>query len=296
VDIAAGGTVEPDAPVNGASHPEVGAPTGAAARPPGIREQVGATLDAGKRLVRAHIALARAEASEIVDEVKRMVGFVLLALALLFMVVLLLTLGLPLFLGEWLFGSLGWGVLLGTFLLLDLAVVAVLVALGTSGGRLGFSFGLAAVIGIAVGLVLGLDLAHRGWTSLGETIAPNLEAATRPLVVAVVGLAVIGGILGLVGGLRGGGRGAGFGGLVVGAILGALIGVVSSTTIAPTVGAALGVWVGLIAWPILAGRSVMRTGIDIEALKQRFTPDQTIELTKETIEWARARTPLAPKS
>lgn len=288
--------MEPDAPVNGASHSEVGAPTGVAARPPGIREQVGATLDAGKRLVRAHIALARAEASEIVDEVKRMVGFVLLALALLFMVVLLLTLGLPLFLGEWLFGSLGWGVLLGTFLLLDLAVVAVLVALGTSGGRLGFSFGLAAVIGIAVGLVLGLDLAHRGWTSLGETIAPNLEAATRPLVVAVVGLAVIGGILGLVGGLRGGGRGTAIGALVVGAILGALAGLVSSTTIAPTVGAALGVWVGLIAWPILAGRSVMRTGIDTEALKQRFTPDQTIELTKETIKWARARTPLAPKS
>jgi hypothetical protein len=296
VDIAAGGTVELDAPVNGASHSEVGVPTGAAARPPGIREQVGATLNAGKRLVRAHIALARAEASEIVDEVKRMVGFVLLALALLFMVGLLLTLGLPLFLGEWLFGSLGWGVLLGTFFLLDLAIVAVLVALGTSGGRLGFSFGLAAVFGIAVGLVLGLDLAHRGWTSLGETIAPNLEAASRPLVVAVVGLAIVGGILGLVGGLRGRGRGAGFGGLVGGAILGALIGLVSSTTIAPTVGAALGVWVGLIVWPILAGRSVMRTGIDTEALKQRFTPDQTIELTKETIEWARARTPLAPKS
>jgi hypothetical protein len=296
VDIAAGGTVELDAPVNGASHSEVGAPTGAAARPPGIREQVGATLEAGKRLVRAHIALAKAEASEIVDEVKRMVGFVLLALALLFTVVLLLTLGLPLFLGEWLFGSLGWGVLLGTFLLLDLAIVAVLVALGTSGGRLAFSLGLAAVVGIAVGLVLGLDLAHRGWTSLGETIAPNLETATRPLVVAVVGLAVVGGILGLVGGLRGGGRGTAVGALLGGAILGALVGLVSSITIAPTVGAALGVWVGLLAWPILASRSVMRTGIDTEALKQRFTPDQTIELTKETIEWARARTPLAPKS
>jgi hypothetical protein len=288
--------VEPDAPVNGASHSEVGAPTGAAARPPGIREQAGATLEAGKRLVRAHIALARAEGSEIVDEVKRLVGFVFLALGLLFMVGLLLTLGLPLFLGEWLFGSLGWGVLLGTFLLLDLAIVAVLVALGTSGGRLGFSFGLAAVIGIVVGLVLGLDLAHRGWTSLGEQVGANLDPATRPLVVAVVGLAAVGGILGLIAGLRGGGRGTALGALLGGGILGALIGLVSSTTIAPTVGAALGVWVGLIAWPILAGRSVIRTGIDTEALKQRFTPDQTIELTKETIEWARARTPLAPKS
>lgn len=288
--------MEPDAPLNGASHSEVGASTGAAARPPGIREQVGATLEAGKRLVRAHIALARAEASEIVDEVKRLVGFVLLALALLFIVGLLLALGLPLFLGEWLFGSLGWGVLLGAFLLLDLALVAVLVALGSSRGRLGFTFGLSAVIGIAVGLVLGLDLAHRGWTSLGEQVGPNLDPATRPLVIAVVALAVVGGILGLIAGLRGGGRGTAFGALLGGAILGALAGLISSTTIAPTVGAALGVWIGLIAWPILAGRSVMRTGIDTEALKQRFTPDQTIELTKETIEWARARTPLAPKS
>ena len=63
-----------------------------------------------------------------------------------------------------------------------------------------------------------------------------------------------------------------------------------------TVGAALGVWVALIAWPVFAGRDVLRTGIDGEAIKQRFMPDQTIELTKETIEWARARTPLAPKS
>jgi len=63
-----------------------------------------------------------------------------------------------------------------------------------------------------------------------------------------------------------------------------------------TVGAALGVWVALIAWPVFAGRDLLRTGIDGEAIKQRFMPDQTIELTKETIEWARSRTPLAPKS
>jgi hypothetical protein len=40
----------------------------------------------------------------------------------------------------------------------------------------------------------------------------------------------------------------------------------------------------------------MRTGVDGEALMKRFTPTETIELTKETIEWVRARTPLAPKS
>ena len=40
----------------------------------------------------------------------------------------------------------------------------------------------------------------------------------------------------------------------------------------------------------------MRTGVDGEALKKKFTPDETIGLTKETIEWVRARMPLVPKS
>ena len=60
--------------------------------------------------------------------------------------------------------------------------------------------------------------------------------------------------------------------------------------------AALGVLVALLAWPVLAGRGVIDGGIDGEAIKQRFMPDQTIEMTKETIEWVRTRTPLVPKS
>jgi hypothetical protein len=294
--------VQPDEPTNGAGRPDGsvpagkgGVPAGSSGRPPGIREQIGATLEAGKRLVRAHVDLAKGEAGEILDEVKRMVALAAVALGLLFVTVLLLTIGLILFLGEWLFGSIGWGVLLGTFLCLDLAAIALLLALSVSGGRLGSSLGLAAIIGAVVGVVLGFDLAHRGWTSLGESAAPSLDPATRPLVIAVVTLAVIGGVVGIVGGLRRG-TGASIGGLVGGAILGALVGLVSSVAIPGTVGAALGVWVALIAWPILAGRDVLRTGIDGEAIRQRFMPDQTIELTKETIEWARARTPLAPKS
>jgi hypothetical protein len=100
-------------------------------------------------------------------------------------------------------------------------------------------------------------------------------------------------VLGLIWGLRGGGAG---GKLVAGAILGALLGGLTVISIPGTVGAALGVLVALIAWPVLAGRDVMRTGIDGEAMKKKFTPEATIELTKETIEWVRARTPLVPKS
>ena len=284
-----------DTPANDSKPAATGAPRSPAGPPRGIREQLGATIAAAKRLIQAHVDLAKAEAAEIVDEVKRVVALAGLALGLVLMVAMLLTLGIPLFLGEWLFGSLGWGVLLGTFFLLDLAAVALLLAVGVSGRRLGTSLGVGVLIGIGVGLVLGLDLTHRGWTSLGESIAPNLDPTTRPLVVAVAALAVVAGIVGLLAGIRRGAGGA-FGGLIAGAILGALLGLLTSTTIPGTVGAALGVWVALIAWPVLAGRSVMRTGIDGEALKQRFIPDQTIELTKETIEWVRARMPLAPKS
>jgi hypothetical protein len=34
-----------------------------------------------------------------------------------------------------------------------------------------------------------------------------------------------------------------------------------------------------------------RTGIDVEGLQARFTPTQTIEISKETLEWLKRRLP-----
>jgi hypothetical protein len=262
--------------------------------PPSIRQQIGATFGAVKRLVRAHIALARAEAGEIAGEVRRMVALVGLAIGAFVAVGLLLAVGLPLFLGEWLFGSIGWGVLLGAVLLIDLAVAAALLALDVGGSRLVRDFVIAAVVGTALGVVLGFDLTHRAWTSLGESVVPALDPGTRPLIVAVVSLAIVGGLLGLAAGLRGGGFS--IGGVFAGALGGAILGVITAASIPATVGAALGVLVALLVWPVLSGRDMIDGGIDGEAIKQRFMPDQTIEMTKETIEWVRTRTPLVPKS
>jgi hypothetical protein len=263
--------------------------------PPGLREQLLATIEAVKRLAQAHIALARAEAGEIVDEVKRMVGLALGALGLLAVAGFLVLLGGLLFLGEWLFGSIGWGVLHGTLLFLDLALVLGLLALAVPGRRLGRDVAIAAVLGLAAGLVLALDLAHRGWSSLGDQTAGTIDPAWRATVAAVVALAVIGAIIGFVARIRTG-FGAAIGAAVGLAILGAVIGVVSAASIDPQVGAALGVLVALVAWPTMSGLGVARTGIDGEALKAKFMPDETIAQTKETIEWVRARVPLAPKS
>jgi len=286
---AEGGAAAAASPLDGAAE----APR-AADEPPSIRQQIGATFEAVKRLIRAHIALARAEASEIAGEVRRMVALVGLAIGASVAVGLLLAVGLPLFLGEWLFGSIGWGVLLGAVLLVDLAVAAALLALDVGGSRVGRDFVIAAVIGTALGVVLGFDLTHRAWTSLGESVVPGLDPGTRPLIVAVVSLAIVGGVLGVAAGLRGGGFS--IGGLFAGAVGGAILGVITAASIPATVGAALGVLVALLVWPVLSSRGVIDGGIDGEAIKQRFMPDQTIEMTKETIEWVRTRTPLVPKS
>jgi hypothetical protein len=192
--------------------------------PAGLRQQIGAVRDAIRRLVTAHVELARAEAGEIAAEIGRIALLGGIAIAMLLLVCLLLPIGGLLFLGEWIFGSIGWGVLLGSLLLIDGGMVAILVALGVPRGRLGRDLVLAVVAGVAVAVLLIVLLA--------------------------------------------GGR----------------------------VGVALGLFVALIAWPALSGYGVARGGIDVDGLKARLYPTQTIETTKETIEWVRERMPRGRKS
>ena len=282
-----GSTMSPGAPPS-SSEPATG-------EPPGLRAQFGATIEAGRRLVRAHVDLAKTEIGEIVGEVKRMVALGALALGAVLMVGLLLFVGGLLFLGEWLFGSIGWGVLLGVVLLIDVAAMAVLLALDVDGRRIGTSLGIALVAGAAVGIVMALDLTHRGWTSVGDSIAAAYDTNTRTVLLAIGVSAGVLGMLGFATGIRSG-FGHAWGRLLVWAIIGVFVGLLTVVSIPGTVGAALGVLVFLITWPVLAGRDVIRTGIDGDALTKKFVPQQTIDLTKETIEWVRARTPLVPKS
>ena len=72
------------------------------------------------------------------------------------------------------------------------------------------------------------------------------------------------------------------------------IGALTAVTPGPRVGAALGMEVGLIVWIVLMARTV--TSFDTDKLKASYWPTLTIETTKETIEWARARMPLAKRS
>ena len=275
------------------ANPPAGRPD--SGEPVGLRAQLGATFGAGKRLLRAHVDLGKAELADIVDEVKRMVALIGAAVGILVVAGFLFLIGGVLFLGEWLFGSIGWGALLGFLLLADVALVLVLLAVDVKAGRIGSAFLIAAVAGIAVGVLLALNLTNRGWTALGDQVAAAYSPDTRTVLLALGISAAVLGVLGFLVQIRNG-FGAAIGGLIGGAVVGALIGGLTVIAIPAQAGAAIGVLVALIAWPILAGRDVMRTGVDGEALAKKFTPEATIGLTKETIEWVRARMPLVPKS
>jgi hypothetical protein len=81
-------------------------------------------------------------------------------------------------------------------------------------------------------------------------------------------------------------------GLSTGVVLGLALAFLTALAVGGRVGAAIGLTAGLIAWPALMAADLAARGIDTETLKERFIPSRTIEMTKETIEWARERTPL----
>jgi hypothetical protein len=297
VDAAAPG--EPAPPE---SHPPAAAADPATAPPtppgaPGLREQVGATRDSIRRLVGAHVELAKAELGDIADAAKRAAALVGIAVAAGIVAGLLIVVGMPLFLGEAIFGSMGWGILLGLLLLAALALAAAVAALRPGvQASIGRPFILGLVVGVIVGVVLGLDLTNRAWSTLADQVAGTIDPSYRPLLVAVGGLAAVGAVLGLIaGGVLGGGGGA-VAGLVGGAIAGVLLGFLTAFAPGRRVGAAIGVAAGLITWISLLGAGVARGGFDTDAIKDRFWPARTIEATKETIEWARERMPLSRKS
>jgi len=242
--------------------------------------------------VLAHIDLAKAETSAIGTEIGRVAALGGLAFLLVVFAVFLLVIGISLGLGEWLLGSMGWGVIDGVLAFLAVAMAAVLFALGISGRRIGLAFLGGVLVGILIGVVLGLGFLNQLYAAIGDAVAIAVDPGIRPLVVGML----LGGFVGLIGGIvaavsmsaSGGGRFAAFAGLTV---LGVALGAFTAITFGPQVGAAIGITVGYIAWIAFMGIDVARTGIDQEALKTRFTPVQTIETSKETLEWLQKRMP-----
>ena len=301
--------------------------------------------------------LAKAEAAEISGQVQLVAAGVGIGIAALVIVAFLVPIGMALFLGEWVFGSIGWGVLLGTELLLLVALTGVLGVLG-AGWRVARAIGIGLLVGVLVAILLGTnapnrlytlisdqlgtvndpgDLALLGGAAIGAVIvgvlgllagARNRTAgdalkgliggavigaivgaivagitrlgiaeSSRPMVVGLVIVGVIVAVIGLVVGARnGGGLSGAVAGFVAGFVGGGALGAFTAITFTWRVGIAIGIalWLGLAMGLIIA--DVASRGIDTEALKRRFTPQASIDMGKETIEWAKARIPRGPRS
>ena len=243
------------------------------------------------RLAMAHVDLAKAEAKAIGGEVAKVAAYVGIAIAVMLFAGILLVIGTSLFLAEWLLGSMGWGILHGLLLFTAIAVACGLAAFGIGGGRIARSFAIGLVLGIIVAILLATALPNEGYARLGEQVLPGVEPGVRPLVVGLLIWVIIGALFGLVAATRVSGTGARGGAMIGGAVIGALVGAMSALDVGPQAGTALGIATGYIAWIVLMGVDVARTGVDVDALKARFYPTQTIETSKETLAWLQSKMP-----
>ena len=264
-----------------------------------MREQFGRTRLAALRLLAAHIDLAKAELSIIADRAKVAVGLVALAVGLVIFGATLVGIGTPLFLGEWIFGSIGWGILHGFLFALAIAVSAVMLALDIPPRSVVATLAVSAVLGTLVGVVLAQNLPNAAWTALGDWLSQNtaiaLDAGSRPMAVAAVVMGAIGALFGLILGARAGRSfSAAILGLIGGAILGAAFGAFTAITFSPQVAAAIGIAVALALWPVLVARPVISGSYDWEALKARYWPGLTVETAQETLDILQARIPDMP--
>lgn len=258
------------------------------ASPPGLLDRILATIAAVRRVALAHVALARTELGAIASDIAGMLAKAAAAAALLFFVGVLVSVGATLFLGDWLFGSMGWGVLHGTLFLSAIAVSLILSALGLGRGT-GLRILIGIALAVAIGIALGGGWARDAWTVAGERSFSGVVPEWRTLAAAFVGGAVAIGLLAALLGLVKGGLGGLITGLVMGGVLGALLGVLTAATVDARAGAAIGVALGLATW---LGLSLARFGaLDPGTLKARFIPSATIETAQETLAWLRTIRP-----
>lgn len=212
-------------------------------------------------------------------------GFALFALTLI-------AIGSFLWAGEWLFGSMGWGVVHGTGLSAAIIVACVGLILAERSGTIVRDAVVSVIVGVLLSIELGLALTNAAWAEVTKAVAPSSIAPEwQLLVVAVVASAAILGIIGLLVGAVRGGIGGSFRGLILGAIVGAAIGAFTAITFGWQVGIALGVTAVFVVFIALQAIGIARRGVDPAAFQARFYPTQTIETAKETMEWLKAQSP-----
>jgi hypothetical protein len=248
-----------------------------------LLDQFQRTRESFMALLGAHIDLLKAELNDILGEVKVLAtqGGILLGVAL--MTAVLLWVGGFLFLGEWLFGSIGWGLAHGLLFGIALIVALALAIVGSKPRYSVLSFVVALVFAVIVALLCGINVAYDAAVSVGTSIGGGALGA--PGVVALIAGAIVFALLfGILFAFTMGARGA-----IVGVILGLIVGALAGWLIAgapwtwpPAVGFAI--TLGLIAWPVL-NIIFAFPSLDPAARFARLKPQQSMEAANETREW-----------
>ena len=128
--------------------------------------------------------------------------------------------------------------------------------------------------------------------TIGQNFLPNVEPGVRPLVVGAAIFGIVGLVIGIVVAVRGRDGGLRVAAFISAVLLGLIIGAISGDDPRRAGRHRRS------AWPCSTSRGsalmavdVSRTGIDVETLKARFYPTQTIETSKETLEWLQSKMP-----
>ncbi len=230
--------------------------------------------------------------AQIAGEITRALALGGAAFVVVLLAALLLVIGGALFLGEWLFGSMGWGIVHGLLLFASITLVCVLLIVRMPNNLYVRAALSAIVVAALASVVLGLGLLNKLYAAIGDASGLAVNIGIRPLVVGIF----VGGLVGLVAGIflastmnaRAGGRFAALAGSIVG---GVVIGALTAVTYSRQVGTAIGITLGFATFLAVLAIGTARTGIDMEALKSRFYPDVTIDTGKETLEWLQRRMP-----
>jgi hypothetical protein len=261
-----------------------------------VGEAIGGARAAFMRLIDAHLTLLRAELAITGREVGIILGLALGAFVVAVLVGILLYVGSFLFLGEWLFGSMGWGIIHGT--LLGAAFIGF-VAVNLAGGDMR-AYGAGALVGIVTVVVLALLLLSNvgneagEWGSrvlrddlISESDLPFGHEWLTTLVGIAAGAAILA-VVAFIGGWRAEQRGRALAGLVgAAAVVGGLVGGIYLSTRydAPDGVLGLAIMVGLITWIVTGLLLANRRGFDPEARYANLVPRESIAAFERTREF-----------
>jgi hypothetical protein len=258
---------------------------------PGLRAQFARAREAAKRLAGAHLDLLKAEVGEIVAEIKQIAALAGVIVAFAVFAGMLASIGGALFIGEWIFGSIGWGVVHGVLSCVALIVVAAFAIIEAPRRIAIRAFVMASIVAILVAAALGANLARQGATWAADQLRagpwPGLDPGWAPAIAGILAGAAVIALIGLVALAFVGGLAGAITGLVLGAMVGALLGwALAGIEFGWQGAAAIGVTLGLAAWPALMGIGLVRAReFDPTARFRRLVPQQSIDAANETKTW-----------